>query len=120
MKKLSLLLLLPLAACATVPSTSPTPGIPAYCATQIIMDDKGMVALETLYNVPAHAYVTADKSNALPADAKAKLKPLLVSMYEKLKVARAAKTTADAISFSCAAATLETDNKTAVALLPKG
>lgn len=119
MKKLALMLLLPLAACATVPATAPT-AAPKYCATQVIMDNKGMVALETLYNVPAHAYVTADKNNALTPNVKAALKPILVDMYEKLKVARAAYATADATSFSCAAASIEFNNKTATTLLPKG
>lgn len=119
MKSVALVLLLSLTACGAIPMTAPSVA-PKYCATQVVMDDKGMVALETLYNIPAHAYVTADKKGQLSASVKATLKPLLVSMYEKLKVARAAKSAADALSFSCAAASLNADHKAAVNLLPKG
>ena len=91
MKKLILVLsafaLLP--ACETIPNPS------AVCevGAATLIDDKALYAAEVAYNVPAHAYVTADQEGKLSASLKANLKPKLLEMYRLLGLVRNAKGT---------------------------
>lgn len=76
-------------AAATV-SCAPVPSVSGQCTSQTVVDDKVAYAAEALYNVPAQAYVTANKNGTLPADIKAKAKPILLEMYKKLLLVRSA------------------------------
>ena len=103
MRKIAMIaaLALSLAACntANVPppagnSATPTPeasASPAPAATACAVTATAMYGAEALYNVPAHAYVTADATPALAsrfAPVKARAKGFLTAAYEGLKKAR--------------------------------
>lgn len=64
-----------------------------------IVTEKAAYGAEALYNVPAHAYVTADGRGQIPATLKASLKPKLQSLYGLLLKAREAKAIGDKALF---------------------
>lgn len=64
-------------------------------ASDTVLDEKALFGAESAYNVAAHAYVTLDGAGKLDAETKARVKPLMVSAYENLKLARGAYTAAD-------------------------
>lgn len=89
-------LALGLAACtptATSPEPNSTPSVAASdcgIATGITADEKGLIAVETAYNVAAHAYVTLDGAGKLSPTLKANTRPVLIQAYDNLKLARTA------------------------------
>lgn len=88
-------------------------------AEATVMDEKALYAVEAAYNVPAHAYVTADGKGLLNSALKARVKPLLVQAYAALKTARAAYATGNARTFTEAKASVERLAAEASAILPK-
>lgn len=67
-------------------------------ASDTVLDEKALFAAETAYNVPAHAYVTFDSKGQLPPELKAKVRPILISAYTYLKLARKAYNAGDGCS----------------------
>lgn len=78
-----------------------------------------MFAAEAAYNVPAHAYVTADAKGLLSVAVKAKVKPLLVTAYQALTKARLFYQAGNSVAFCNAKADVETSAKDASGLIPK-
>jgi hypothetical protein len=94
---------------------------PGNCgiASNTLADEKALFAAETAYNVPAHAYVTADATGKLPASVKAQVRPLLIQAYDGLKLARAAYAAADGCSLNSYSNLVVSLGDRAKALLPK-
>jgi hypothetical protein len=78
------------------PTASSTGGV----LSGTILDDRAMAGAEILYNVPANAYVAADKQKLISPTLKATLKPLMVSLYDRLGDVRAAYKLGDAPGFN--------------------
>ena len=99
---------------ATVPS-------PASCglAAGTLVDERTLYGAETAYNVPAHAYVTADATGKLPADLKARVRPLLVESYRLLQLARSAYKLGDVCGLNNYAAGARNFAERAKAILPR-
>lgn len=57
-------------------------------AGRTVADERLLYAAEAAYNVPAHAYVTADSRGQLPPALKARIRPLLIDAYARLQDAR--------------------------------
>lgn len=93
--------------------------VPQPEVTESAVTDKMMFAAETLYNVPAHAYVAADSRKQLSAETKAKVKPILTQLYSALKAARTAYALNNAVDFRKAFDTLTNLSAKANDLLPK-
>ena len=100
-------------ASAPAPAASPTPA-PMACAVTA----DAMYAAEAAYNVPAHAYVTADAKGLLPATIKGQVKPYLTAAYDALKQARLYYSTGDVL-FCGAASKVKSDADAANRLIPK-
>lgn len=100
------------------PSASPTG--PASCglAAGTLVDEKTLYGAETAYNVAAHAYVTADGTGKLPADLKARVKPMLVESYRVLGLARSAYRLGDVCDLNSYAASAKDIAERAKAFLP--
>ncbi len=126
MRCLLILGALALAACQPVvvaPASAPVAPVAAPSAGSgltgaTLIDEKLLVAAETAYNVPAHAYVTADGNKQLSPALKARVKPLLQSAYRALKLARASYAVGDASGFNRQFAALKSFANQAKALLP--
>lgn len=93
MKALIILSALTLGACqpalqAVVNSTSI-----CQVGSGTLIDEKTLYAAEALYNVPAHAYVTADRNGHITPALRTQIRPKLITMYQLLKSMRAAKGT---------------------------
>lgn len=58
---------------------------------------KALYAAEAAYNIPAQAYVTLNAAGHLPADVKAKAKPVLLQAYHALLLARQAAAAGDTV-----------------------
>lgn len=105
MRKLALTLLIgaSLAGCTTLAGSSVSTSTCASggVASFTVLDDKAVYAAEALYNVPAYAYVSANKNGTLPASVKAWAKPKLIQLYSMLKLARAAYKAGDVAGFNC-------------------
>lgn len=67
------------------------PVVASVCgaAQGTLIDEKVVYAAEVLYNIPAQAYVSADKNGKLSPELKATLKPLLVKMNSLRKAIEA-------------------------------
>ena len=99
------------AGCASLATSSPI-------AATTAVDDRAMFAVEAAYNVPAHAYVTADANGLLTPAVKAQAKPLLLQAYEALELARAAYQAGNAAGFEAQAAAVQDLANRANALIP--
>lgn len=108
MKKLFLIPLLALAACAPgVESTSSVSVCPdGGVASSILMDEKAYASALILYNVPAHAYKAANERGQLSPEVRAIVRPILIKMYDGLKVLRGALDAGNTSSFQCQFAAL--------------
>lgn len=87
---------LPIAACSGCSTTQVLENAPVIgnicSATEgTLVDEKVVLSAEILYNVPAHAYVTALNKNQLTPEIKAIVKPKLVTLHALLRSVRAAK-----------------------------
>lgn len=93
MKKLLIVLCLGLSACSANQLLQAAPVIGNVCtaAQGTLIDEKVVYSAEVLYNIPAQAYVSADKNGKLTPALKAKLKPLLIKMNELRLAISAAK-----------------------------
>lgn len=83
MKKIFLFVAcLALSACSTNQLLQAAPIIGNVCtaAQGTLIDEKVVYAAEVIYNIPAQAYVSADKNGKLKPELKAKLKPLLIKL----------------------------------------
>ena len=87
-------------------------------ATVSAAADKAIYTAEALYNVPAQAYVVADSRNQIPDGVKASIKPKLVSLYDLLKKARAAKAVGDSINLDLIVAAMRPLSNEVQALIP--
>lgn len=65
-----------------------------------VVTSKAMYGVEALYNVPAHAYVTADSRDQISPSLKATLKPKLQFLGTLLDKAREAKRIGNAVLFN--------------------
>jgi len=121
LRRLRLLLLVPLAigleACplgdAVQSVSSSTP-----MGDAIKMDEQGMWAVETIYNVPAQAYVSADTRGVLPANVKAIVRPWLIELRRLLLDVRAAYAIGDAATFNARIAAMQQLKARIMARLP--
>lgn len=95
MKKLIIALALVTTSCSANQMLQSAPIIGNVCsvAEGTLIDEKVVYAAEALYNMPAHAYVTALEANQLSPTTKALVKPKLIQLYSLLKTIRAAKGT---------------------------
>ena len=94
------------------------PPVPAGTTTISEAAQKALYAAEAAYNVPAQAYVTLNRSGRLPADVKAKAKPLLQQAYQGLKLARQAAAAGDTVGVMFQAGEAQRLAAAAKALLP--
>lgn len=94
-KTLALLLCVSLSACSanSVLQNLPVVGNVCSAASGTLIDEKVVYGAEALFNVPAQAYVVADKNGKLTPELKAKLKPLLIQMDDYRLAIVAAKGT---------------------------
>lgn len=69
--------------------SSPSGGV-CRPLTGTVVDERALYAAEAAYNVPAHAYVSAEGTGRLPANVKAVVKSLLQEAYRLLRLAREA------------------------------
>jgi hypothetical protein len=85
----------------------------------VTFDEKGMYAVEALYNVPAQAYVTADSRN-LPGwqSVKPTVRPLMIEARQVLLAVREAYKTGDERSFGTRVARLRSLRDKVMALIP--
>lgn len=96
------------------PAVAPPTGSTAISAVA----QKALYAAETAYNVPAQAYVALDARGALPADLKARAKPVLLAAYSALLAARKAAKLGDSAGVIANAKTAQAQADTAAAILP--
>lgn len=82
------------------------------------VDEQLLFAAETAYNVPAHAYVTADAAGQLSPAIKARVRPILIQAYARLQDARRLYALGNASDFSTAAREAIGLANSAKALLP--
>lgn len=121
---LALVLSLAMAACGTTApplpdvSTLPTAPVPSGATPISEVAQKALYAAEAAYNIPAQAYVTLNRQNALPADVKAKAKPLLLDAYQALRAARLAAAAGDSAGVLLESGTASKLAAAAKALLP--
>lgn len=102
MKKLLLIPLLALAACAPNVSSTPVAICPdGGVISNTVMDEKAYAAALIAYNVPAQAYKTANERGQLSPELKAKVRPLLIQMYDALKVLKSALAAGNTSDFQC-------------------
>jgi hypothetical protein len=94
----------------------PTNPIVEVCSAseKTLIDEKALYSAELLYNIPAHAYTSANYSNLLTPELKAILKPKLVTLYQMLKAVRSAKG-----SLSCDLNAMQQLHNQIIPLLPK-
>lgn len=123
MRRLSIFLAIGLASmlmACTPDASTPTPGAssPVVEETSSVIDEQALWAAETLFNIPAKAYVVADTAGKLDPATKAKVKPIMASAYEYLKTARTAYAIGDKIGFDRAVASLRNLTGQANAALP--
>lgn len=95
MRKLLIALALATSSCTANQALENLPIVGNVCeaADRTLIDDKAVLAAHTLYNVPAFAYVKADKDGLFitrPA-LKAQLKPMLIELYKYDIAIKAAK-----------------------------
>lgn len=110
MKKLFLIPLLALAACASNVDSTPGP-VAGLCpdggvASNIIADEKAYAAALILYNVPAQAFKAANERKQLPLELKGEARQILIKMSDGLKVLRSALDAGNTSSFQCQFAAL--------------
>jgi hypothetical protein len=97
MKRLAIALLLgtTLSACTPTQITQSVPIVGNVCsaAEGTLVDEKVVYAAQVIYNIPAQAYVSADKNKKLTPAMKATLKPLLIKLDDLRNTVKAAKGT---------------------------
>lgn len=71
----------------------PVVGNVCTAAEGTLIDDKALYSAYAFYQVPAHAYVTANRAGQLSPSVKAVVKPKLLAMYRLLQAVKAAKGT---------------------------
>lgn len=119
---LGAVLALAMPGCALIADNIPgTAGqvIAAPVGDMTLRDEQGYWAVATAYNVPAQAYVSADKRGLIPPNLKAVLKPKLITMYDLLKAARTAYKFGDAAGFAAKRAALEKLRDEIMPLIPR-
>ncbi len=114
---LPLMAVLSLGACTAnqILESAPIIGNVCEAADGTLVDEKVLYAANALYNVPAHAYVTANRNGKLSPGLKAVLKPKLLAMYRLLQAVKAAKGTVN-----CDFNSMKALHAEVTALLPKG
>lgn len=109
--------LVTLTACTVDQALRSAPIIGNVCgaAEGTLIDEKAVYTANALYNVPAHAYVTANRNGQLTPALKAMLKPKLLAMYRLLAAVKAAQGTVN-----CDYNSMKVLHAEVTALLPKG
>lgn len=95
MRALIIAVLLGTSACTGNQIMENTPVVGTVCnaAQGTLVDEKVVYAAQVIYNIPAQAYVTADRNNRLTVDLKARIKPLLIKLNDLRNTVKAAKGT---------------------------
>jgi hypothetical protein len=70
---------------------APVIGNVCSAAQGTLVDEKVVYAAEVLYNIPAQAYVSADKNHKITPQLKATLKPMLIKLNDLRNAVKAAK-----------------------------
>lgn len=96
------LALSPAAGCAQAASIAgkAIPAVATAATKGSVIDEKALIAAETAYNVPAQAYVAANRAGLLTPQLKAVLKPKLVMAKGALDIAREAYRVGDAATLA--------------------
>jgi hypothetical protein len=102
-----------------VNDTAVAPADDCGLASDTLVDEKALIAAETAYNLPAHAYVTFDATGNITPELKAKVRPLLIKSYDALKLARVAYNAGDGCSLKRYSDLAQAFGSQAKALLPK-
>jgi hypothetical protein len=125
MKKLLFALAIPTALCLSACASVGTAAAVVEAATgsapigdRIVMDEKGLYAMEALYNVPANAYKNAVTAKALPPALHARARSLLIQMRGIRNLARTAYKAGDATSWDARIAELYRLKGQVTALIP--
>lgn len=85
---------------------------------RITMDERGMYAVEALYNVPAQAYVTADQHHLVTPALRARVRPLLQRARAAVLACRTAYHVGDATSWGARVSDLQQLKAQVMSLLP--
>lgn len=93
----ALSLCMALNACTVNDALKAAPVIGNVCsaADRTLIDEKVVYAAEVLYNIPAHAYVSADKNHKITPALREKVRPLLIRLNMLRKAVSAAKGSAN-------------------------
>lgn len=123
MKKLFALCLAlaPICACSTLTAATEIASAATSSAPlgdRITMDERGMYAVEALYNVPAQAYVTADQHHLVTPAIRAQVRPLLQRAHTYLLACRTAYHVGDATSWGQRVSDLQQLKAQIMGLLP--
>jgi hypothetical protein len=116
----AMLLCAALPACATDSAGSIATAItsPAPIGDKITFDERGMYAVEALYNVPASAYRSAVQRGAMTPALRATVRPLLLKLRDGRNLARTAYKVGDRTSWDQRVAELLKLKAQVSALLP--
>jgi hypothetical protein len=111
--------------CASGCSALGTAGTVVQAATssaplgdRITMDERGMYAVDLLYNVPASAYRSANERHLITPALRAQVRPILIQMRQLQLAARAAYRVGDATSWNSRVAALQQLRAQVVVLIP--
>lgn len=85
---------------------------------RIVMDERGLYAMEALYNVPANLYRTAVQRRLMTPAIRARTRPILLQMRGIRNAARTAYRLGDATSWHARVAELQQLKRDVTALLP--
>lgn len=93
MRKLFIILMLGASSCSANQMLQAAPVIGRVCtaAQRTLIDEKVVYAAQVLYNIPAQAYVSADRNHRLTPELKATLKPLLIRLNALRNTIKAAR-----------------------------
>ena len=96
------LALSPAAGCAQVSGAigKAVPAVATQATKGSTIDEKALIAAETAYNVPAQAYVAANRRGLLSAELKAIIKPKMIMAKSALDIAREAYRVGDAATLA--------------------
>jgi len=82
------------------------------------MDERGLYAMEALYNVPASAYRTAVQRHLMTPSIRARVRPILLQMRNIRNAARTAKRLGDVRSWDARVSELQALKRQVLALIP--
>ena len=118
---LALILLMPTAACGltgTAVALVSAATSPAPLGDRLTMDERGLYAMEAIYNVPASAYRTAVQRGLMTPAIRSTVRPILLQMRGIRNAARSAYRIGDATSWNARVAELRNLRDQVTALIP--